>query len=152
MIIILAIIYLNFDLLSKDKYNIKYKPKYFNFEFKMPVSQAKRIAIEAYRLRNLDKYRQWSLEWYHRKRALIPEEQRRGKGRPKKPVLAEPAVPVVKRGRGRPKILNKPPKVSKPVGRPRKLGCAKQPKKMGRPRKVVVETPVETPAEAPAVE
>ena len=57
----------------------------------MPVSQAKRIAIEAYRLRNLDKHRQWSLNCYYRKRALLPEEERRGPGRPKK---AHPAEPV----------------------------------------------------------
>ena len=67
----------------------------------MPVSQAKRIAIEAYRLRNLDKHRQWSLNCYYRKRALLPEEERRN--------------PV-----GRPKIL-KPPKPPKKLGRPKKV-------------------------------
>ena len=98
----------------------------------MPVSQAKRIAIEAYRLRNLDKHRQWSLNCYYRKRALLPEEERRGPGRPKK---APPAEPIIKRGRGRPKI-EKPPKVRNPVGRPKILKPPKPPKKLGRPKKV----------------
>ena len=97
----------------------------------MPVSQAKRIAIEAYRLRNLDKHRQWSLNCYYRKRALLPEEERRGPGRPKK---APPAEPILKRGRGRPKI-EKPPKVRNPVGRPKILKPPKPPKKLGRPKK-----------------
>ena len=98
----------------------------------MPVSQAKRIAIEAYRLRNLDKHRQWSLNCYYRKRALLPEEELRGPGRPKK---APPAEPIIKRGRGRPKI-EKPPKVRNPVGRPKILKPPKPPKKLGRPKKV----------------
>ena len=97
----------------------------------MPVSQAKRIAIEAYRLRNLDKHRQWSLNCYYRKRALLPEEELRGPGRPKK---APPAEPIIKRGRGRPKI-EKPPKVRNPVGRPKILKPPKPPKKLGRPKK-----------------
>ena len=98
----------------------------------MPVSQAKRIAIEAYRLRNLDKHRQWSLNCYYRKRALLPEEELRGPGRPKK---APPAEPIIKRGRGHPKI-EKPPKVRNPVGRPKILKPPKPPKKLGRPKKV----------------
>ena len=97
----------------------------------MPVSQAKRIAIEAYRLRNLDKHRQWSLNCYYRKRALLPEEERRGPGRPKK---TPPVEPIIKRGRGRPKI-EKPPKVRNPVGRPKILKPPKPPKKLGRPKK-----------------
>ena len=97
----------------------------------MPVSQAKRIAIEAYRLRNLDKHRQWSLNCYYRKRALLPEEERRGPGRPKK---APPAEPIIKRGRGRPKI-EKPAKIRNPVGRPKILKPPKPPKKLGRPKK-----------------
>ena len=97
----------------------------------MPVSQAKRIAIEAYRLRNLDKHRQWSLNCYYRKRALLPEEERRGPSRPKK---APPAEAIIKRGRGRPKI-EKPPKVRNPVGRPKILKPPKPPKKLGRPKK-----------------
>ena len=97
----------------------------------MPVSQAKRIAIEAYRLRNLDKHRQWSLNCYYRKRALLPEEELRGPGRPKK---APPAEPIIKRGRGRPKI-EKPAKVRNPVGRPKILKPPKPPKKLGRPKK-----------------
>ena len=104
----------------------------------MPVSQAKRIAIEAYRLRNLDKHRQWSLNCYYRKRALLPEEELRGPGRPKKAPPVEPAVPLVKRGRGRPKI-EKPPKVRNPVGRPRILKPPKPPKKLGRPKKAPQE-------------
>ena len=101
----------------------------------MPVSQAKRIAIEAYRLRNLDKHRQWSLNCYYRKRALLPEEERRGPGRPKKAPPTEPITPgIIKRGRGRPKI-EKPPKVRNPVGRPKILKPPKPPKKLGRPKK-----------------
>ena len=97
----------------------------------MPVSQAKRIAIEAYRLRNLDKHRQWSLNCYYRKRALLPEEERRGPGRPKK---APPVEPIIKRGRCRPKI-EKPAKIRNPVGRPKILKPPKPPKKLGRPKK-----------------
>ena len=105
----------------------------------MPVSQAKRIAIEAYRLRNLDKHRQWSLNCYYRKRALLPEEELRGPGRPKK---APPAEPIIKRGRGRPKI-EKPPKVRNPVGRPKILKPPKPPKKLGRPKKALQAEAVE---------
>ena len=82
----------------------------------MSVSQAKRTAIEAYRLRNLQKYSAYSLAYYYRKRALIPKEQLKTVGRPKKPPA--PAEPIVRRGRGRPRI-EKPPKVRNPVGRPK---------------------------------
>ena len=51
----------------------------------MSVSQAKRTAIEAYRLRNLRKYSAYSLAYYYRKLALIPKEQLKAVGRPKKP-------------------------------------------------------------------
>ena len=82
----------------------------------MSVSQAKRTAIEAYRLRNLQKYSAYSLAYYYRKRALIPKEQLKAVGRQKKPPA--PAEPIVRRGRGRPRI-EKPPKVRNPVGRPK---------------------------------
>jgi len=49
----------------------------------MSVSQAKRTAIDAYRLRNLQKFSAYSLAYYYRKRALIPEEQLKTVGRPK---------------------------------------------------------------------
>jgi hypothetical protein len=51
----------------------------------MSVSQAKRTAIDAYRLRNLQKFSAYSLAYYYRKRALIPQEQLKTVDRPKKP-------------------------------------------------------------------
>lgn len=60
----------------------------------------KETAFDRYRKKNLDKYNQYSINYYYRQKAKLPEELRNRKvGRPKK---------------------IKPPKEPKPRGRPRK--------------------------------
>ena len=99
----------------------------------MPATpETKRRANEAYRLRNLEKYARWSLESYYRKRAAIPEEERKTVGRPKLP-----KPPKETKCRGRPPFSIKPPPADAPpskAGRPRTAVPVIRRPRPGRPR------------------
>ena len=97
----------------------------------MPTPEAKRRANETYRLRNLEKYARWSLESYYRKRAAIPEAERKTVGRPK-----VPKPPKEIKRRGRPPVVKLPeaPKERGRVGRPRTAIPIIRRPRPGRPR------------------
>lgn len=100
----------------------------------MPTPETKRRANEAYRLRNLEKYARWSLESYYRKRAAIPEAERKTVGRPK---VIKADLPKEPKRRGRPPFSIKPPPIDAPpskAGRPRSAIPIIRRPRPGRPR------------------